>query len=300
MIKKHLILVVTLSSSLALASDKDESVKKWKSVDALISDSIGKNKKEELQLPSYDEKFGFGGNSYVCYDLNGDEFSKESCDTAKTFAMTIHKRKLESVKTRWKNDKCSTQLDDGFCLNDYKKLKKLNLQTQDLLNESKDIAAKTIPNTFGKYQALVDENLKELSSIEIALSNPEEKKKQIKQKLASKECKVFQVTADICRKSYIEAAADKGLSVEDQATKHSGVTNLYSRYKLGQMKAIHGTGNLQELKKQYKSLVGSDWSPKMCESSSESSRKYASGELSIEDEEVEVCGCSGLDCQDIK
>lgn len=301
------LIAVIFSAQSAFATDKEEAMRRWKSADETIIKAFELNKnrdprlvknKDELTLPTYAEKFGWGGNTYVCYDVNGNEISKDECDDALKFVSSLNGRMVESIKARWEKDKCRTRLDEGFCKSDYQGLKGTNAQLNKFLEENRVIALKTVPTSFQKYKSLVEENLAQLEPIEQKLSNPQDMVKIVKQKLNSRECKVFHVTADICRKAYIEASADKGLAVEDEATKQSGATNLYSRYKLGQMKALHGTANLPQLKKQYRELIGSEWTPKACEADPD--RKTASSVTSDENEELEACGCSGLDCQDIK
>lgn len=292
--------MIAFASNVALASDKEEAIKLWKSADDAIQIAMDTGKKSDLDLPSYDEKFGFGGNTLVCYDVTGKQISKEECDSARSFVLSLNGRKIESIKELWQKDKCRTSLDtSGFCKQDYQNLKKSNQQLKHLLDENKEVALKLIPTSFQNYQSRVSENLTQLATIERQLENPQEVRKMVKGKLQSKECKIYHVTADICRKSHVEAAANNGLAMEDEATKQSGMVNRYSRYKLGQMKAMHGTSDLPKLKNQYRQLVGSDWTPKTCEASPEVKRKLATGEMTDESEEIEACGCAGLDCQEI-
>lgn len=157
------------------------------------------------------------------------------------------------------------------------------------------LASKTIPQFSEIYKARIASNLKAIDAVISHLANPEEKRKVAAAKMNSKECKIYRLTAETCRKAYVESAANAGLKMEDEATKQSGAVNLYSRYKLGQMKAMHGTANLSELKKQYKLLVGNEWTPKMCEPS----RKQASEDDIEENDALAVCGCTGSDCANL-
>jgi|GEM_PF-6100145 len=280
---------LTAQSSFAANTEMKQ---QWQSLDSALVDYHFNNKRvrlPEITFPS------------SCVDIEGSDISKEKCDQLREFV--LGPGKTSSLEQDAKNDDCLNAIQHNQlleCRMRYnEKSKSLVQDQQKRIELISDVTSKTVPRFAEMLKARVASNLKTIDSVITHLADPSEKKKAIVAKKNSKACKVYHVTADICRKAYVEAAANKGLSVEKEATKQSGAVNLYSRYKLGQMKALHGTANLPQLKKQYRELVGSEWTPKTCEASPETKRQAVSGEISDESEEIEACGCHGLECSDI-
>lgn len=288
---KLIYIVFTLVAAQSSYASNDELKQQWHSLDTALVDYHFNNKRvrlPDIRMPS------------TCVDNEGSDISQEKCDQLREFVMGPGK--TSSAEQELKNDDCINAVQHNQlleCRMRYDEKSKSSVQEQQKrVDAISELAIRTIPRFTEMLKARVASNLKTIDAVVKHLADPSEKKKAIVAKKNSKACKVYHVTADICRKAYVEAAANKGLKVEDEATKQSGAVNVYSRYKLGQMKALHGTTNLPQLKKQYRELLGTEWTPKTCEASPEVKRKAASGEINDESEEIEACGCHGLDCAD--
>lgn len=292
--------MILLASQIGFASEKDDAKDKWQKLDTAMVEYHFQKKMErtsDLVFPEFSSYSMLSGTTVYCLDNEGSEISTEKCEELKEFVRGPGN--IRSVENDLKADGCLNAIHHNelsSCKMHYsEKSKSSSLEQQKKLDSIYSLAVKTIPKFTEMYKIRIASNFKALDAVLIHLANPEEKRKLAAAKKNSKECKIYRLKAETCRKAYIESAANAGLKMEEEATKQSGAVNLYSRYKLGQMKAMHGTANLSELKKQYKLLVGDEWTPKACEPS----RKQASEEANEENEAITVCGCTGSDCADL-
>lgn len=227
--------------------------------------------------------------SEICYDKSGKDIGEKSCDLIESFIKLI-----SSSNPTWgcdddySKEECIKVHEDALIALE-QKLEKVN-SADGIIKENLDQYLKVAPNQIKKSLADVKLSL-------AGMKDPKGAKNRALTKIRSKECKIARLELGICQKSYVKAATDSAMDLEKEATKQSGVVNQYGRYKIGQMKAMHGTGQLGSLKAQYQKLKGSAWNPKSCEGNAEEVQcNSGSGgprttPCSVYSNEFLACGC---------
>lgn len=227
------------------------------------------------------EECGFASCENVCYDRSGNNIGDERCNKIWNWSDKDAKniQRLESDLGSEILTSCGGVTKK--CLKEHEKalIKMKNVKVSfgavgdDIKLNMKEFYAHVVSKLDKDIQSKVDE---------IANINGTGANQKILSKMKSKECQVYHLTSDICQKSYVESTADAAMGLEKEATKQSGIINKYGRYKIGQMKAMHGTNQITQLKSKFKRLNGKDWTPKSCDSSGESDGS----------EEITACGCT--------
>lgn len=200
-----------------------------------------------------------------CFDRNGKNVNAESCDDVDEF-VRVMSRKSEGDCARKSIDQCISMHEEILSSID-SRLDKISL-ANSFIRENLSEYLKVAPQKLRKVRADVSASLDDLK-------DPTGAGNRAVAKIRSKECKISRLETSICQKSQVDSAANWAMEMEKESTKQSGVVNRYGRHKAGQLKAMHGTGQLGELKSQYRKLSGKDWNPKACEA----------------DDELEACGC---------
>lgn len=192
-----------------------------------------------------------------CYGINGKELSAEKCDSI--FSDVTDLLSLKSSKSK----------------QDYLSLK-------SKIESASDVTKENLSPFLSELTKKVD----------LKLANFESKEKRSDQTEVSKECQIYRMTVDLCRMTSIDESAKAATEHETDVTKESGIVNKYSRYKIGQMKVLHGTKDIPAFRTKYKSLTGKDWSQSACEISEEQEKAAARGTFDPTQEEIDKCGCS--------
>jgi hypothetical protein len=261
--KLALIMSAMLMTTAAFGLDKEEAKAAWDNINKeLIEKKIKTRQPITMSniVSQVRREEGTFSVKVVCYTRQGEAINADRCEKIWDFINEVHPR--DDSESRLK--KYSKQLDDA------------NEDIKGSLGPYLAEAKKYIESTLQKSA----DNSSKLQNIKAAIAS----------KMQSKECKTYKLSVDICQKAYVDNAGTQAVNTENEITKETGMVNRYSRYKIGQLKQLHGTGRIPVLKADYKRLTGKDWQQSSC--GFDEPQKLIKNSFGDEvTEEAFYCGC---------